>query len=90
MNEEIKNLIEELEGIVKALHRSAANLDDIIEEIKLVGLTESETYLKQYIEIEADMRKTTKKYAGYAELDELEDDIWEKLSTSISVETDES
>ena len=90
MNENIKKSIEELEAMVKALHRSAANLDDIIEKIKVVGLTEGEEYLKEYIRVEKNFRMATKKYAGYAELDEMEDDIWERLITDISVETEES
>lgn len=90
MNENIKKSIEELEAIVKALQRSAANLDDIIEKIKLVGLTEGEEYLKGYIRVEKNFRMAAKKYAGYYELDEMEDDIWERLLTDISVETEES
>ena len=90
MNENIKKSIEELEVIVKALHRSAANLDDTIEKIKLVGLTESEEYLKNYVKVEMDFRNATKKYSGYAELDELETDIWERMITDASVKTEES
>jgi hypothetical protein len=90
MNENIAKAIEELEEIIKALHRSAANLDDTIEKIKLVGSTDSGEYLNRYIKIEYEYRKATKKYAGYAELDEMEADIWARLITDASVKTEES
>ena len=84
MDENITKTIEELELIVKALHRSAADLDNAIEKIKLVGLTEGGDYLKSYIRVEMDHRNAKKKYAGYGELDEMDDDIWQRLCADVS------
>ena len=84
MNKNFKKSIEELEEIVKVLHRSASNLDDAIERIKFVADTESNNeYLYMYAKNELDHRKAKRKYAGYDELGELEDDIWERLTTTI-------
>ena len=90
MNENITQMIEELEMVVRFLHRSAADLDNAIEQIKLMRETEKEEYLIYCIRSVAKHRDARKKYQGYDELDEVETDIWNRLIADTSVINEES
>jgi hypothetical protein len=81
MDTNIKDLIEELKGVVLDLHRSAGNLDQLIQTIEIEegAPSNKEEYLKMYIRSQGLYREDFKKARGYNELDEKEKIIWKKL-----------
>lgn len=81
MDAKMKDLIEELKGVVLNLHRSAGNLDQLIQAIEIEEGPPSnkEDYLKMYIRSQGLYREDFKKALDYNKLDEKEKIIWKKL-----------
>lgn len=81
MDTKMKEFIGELKGVVLDLHRSAGNLDQLIQTIEFEegAPSNKEDYLKMYIRSQGLYREDFKKALGYNELDEKEKTIWEKL-----------
>jgi len=79
MNESIKDLLKRLEGITMDLHRSAANLDKIVQDMKITLENErSAEFCEHYIGVMADNRATYHEYACW-DLKSKELKIWELL-----------
>ena len=74
MNKETEKCIEELKEVVMDLHRSAGNLDSIIQAIESEK-DSSEEYVKIMIASQCNWRHGLRKN----ELDKKEDIIWEQM-----------
>ena len=85
-NENIKKHIEELEVIVKHLHRSAINLDILIEHLKFELEYSDEWFFDGDVETIVENRKTFKNNRGYNDINEMEEDIWARLLTDVKRE----
>lgn len=83
MPEEITKLIEELKEIVLYLHRSAGNLDEVIQNIEN-GKNRSGD-LSTFIGVYRQYRVTCKTL-HYSNLDKRENDIWQKIVNTIKEE----
>lgn len=82
MNTNITKTLDELKTIVMALHRSAGQLDDMIQQIELDAFKQTdEEYLQMFIKQCFNYRSDAKRCKGYSELDEMEADIWARLLT---------
>lgn len=86
MNTNITKTLDELKTIVMALHRSAGELDKIVQMIEVEAYSGNEDYLAIYIKQCQNHREAIKKHNGYSDLDEMETDIWARLLTDIKRE----
>lgn len=86
MSKEIKGTIEELEAVVRDLHRSAANLDNIIQSIELNEVYHNDTYHLMDVVQEAQYRRDFKQVRKYNQLEERENLIWQKLIENLKTE----
>ncbi|MDR1066199.1 MAG: hypothetical protein LBL35_02020 [Clostridiales bacterium] len=87
MDNKVKKSIEELKNAVLDLHRSAGQLDSVIQYIENEEEDASEKeYWKMFIKVQANYRREVK--TRYGDLDEKENEIWKKLT--IEMEKDES
>lgn len=81
MNENFKQSLSELKDIVLSLHRSAGNLDSLIQSIEVEIWNQDNLDLDdlRYVVINLyDCRKSRKKFE-FANLDREEQEIWKKL-----------
>jgi hypothetical protein len=74
----ITGTIEELKEVVLALHRSAAQLDEIIQEMEMENRHEGE-WFTMLVASRARYREDFKQYRDYKRLEERENLIWQKL-----------
>ena len=80
MNEEIKNLINELKEVVMELHRNAGHLDDNITSLEYLLSEEDDKDSVRFL-IQS-YRRTRAMYDHshqYSELIDKENDIWQRL-----------
>lgn len=77
----VKENIEKLKVIVLDLYRSAANLDNVIQDIELIEGDVSENELTCYLRAKHDYREDFKKYKFGIDLDKREEEIWNELIT---------
>lgn len=82
----INGTIEELKAIVMDLHRSAAQLDDIIQRIELDKETHNDKYHLMFVRTEQLYREDLKRVRGYSDLEERERLIWQKLLENLKKE----
>lgn len=85
MDEEMKNAIEQLEAVVLTLHRSAGELDTLVQDIKRELTMENAEYLYMYIKNQCHYREMCKQVKGYNQLDEAEKIIWDSLNTAAAM-----
>lgn len=83
MNTNIAKTLDELKTIVMALHRSAGELDKMIQEIEVEAYEGNEEFLAIYIAQHRHYREASKERKGYSELDEMEADIWARLLADV-------
>lgn len=72
MDTKMNDLIEELKGVVLDLHRSAGNLDQLIQAIEdrtSLNKDDNDDYLKAYVKIQSAYRGGFKIAHGYGSLD---------------------
>lgn len=82
METNINKTLDELKTIVMALHRSAGQLDELIQQIELDAFKQTdEEHLQMFIKQCFNYRSYAKRCKGYSELDEMEADIWARLLT---------
>lgn len=84
MTAKVREQIDELKEIVLALHRSAGQLDDIIQGVEL-GMDEDEEYFKIFVRSQALYRKDYK-HNKFDDLEKRETDAWKKLKNSFGDE----
>lgn len=83
----VNGTIEELKAIVTDLHRTAAQLDEIIQqmEIEEKSIVTAE-YHQMFVRSEFSYRKDFKRARGYSDLEERENLIWQKLLENLKKE----
>ena len=92
MSNEVKKIIEEMKSVVMDFHRTAAHLDNAIcnLEFELSSGNYDKDYLlllTKYLERE---REDLKLNRGYHELNQREEELWEKLVNTIITSKNES
>lgn len=87
MDENTKKLLEDLKKIVSDLHRSAGQLDDILQDIEIVseGINDPE-YMRAYILTHANYRKDAI-LVRFKDLEKKERSIWEELRKTLKKES---
>lgn len=90
MNKNVSNAIDELKQIVMDLHRSAGQLDEMIQSIEneFYGRTDADNrYLKCFVTSRKNYRESVKEARNYNSLDAKEQFVWEKLIGAIKNES---
>ena len=84
MNENTKTFIEELKKVVLDLHRSAGQLDEIIQSIEteMENNDSDKNYMDMYISHMLRYRLDAKDSKGYNQLETRELAIWDQLIKS--------
>ena len=82
---EIKGTFEELEAIVTDLHRSAAQLDELIQTFNELN-PEDVKYIEFFAAQQARYRADFKRHRSYDQLEEREKLIWQKLIENLKTE----
>ena len=77
MNERVEILLEELEELVLEIHRSAADLDYIIQSIRSEEDSDEE-YFNMYVQAARELR-TNNKRERFGNVDKSEELIWEEI-----------
>lgn len=83
---EVTKRVNELKDVVMNLHRSAGQLDQMIQsiELELFGREEiDKKYLEAFVKSKMAYRENFKTAKGYHTLDEREEFYWEKLLQTI-------
>ena len=85
MNEESKKLIEEMKGVVLDMFRSAADLDQWIQQLESeLGKDDNDSdYQRIYVNTISGYREHIKYGRRYNSLDAREASIWERLKIEI-------
>lgn len=83
MDENTKELIENLKQIVSELHRSAGQLDNIIQQIELEFVSRDDEidaeYVRLYLATQRNYRKDTIR-VRFKDLEKKELSIWEQFT----------
>ena len=82
MNEKTKKCIEEMRRFIMTLHRSAADLDNILDGIENTCDSMSSEYALMYALTQRVYREDLKK-VKYGDLEKHEDNIWNRLIESL-------
>lgn len=86
MSKNIKQRMDKLKEVVMDLHRSAGQLDQLIQSIEheIVGRDEIDyEYLMVFVKSQQNYRESLKSATGYDILNEKEEFYWEKLIETI-------
>lgn len=88
MNEKAKEQIEKMKELVMQLHRSAGNLDQMIQDIEkeMYDISNAD-YLIHYIKAKQLWRTDIMRYHGFDNFAKDEEKIWKELIKAIKEES---
>lgn len=89
MNEETKKMIEELEKMVLYLHRSASQLDECVQSMKILAEMDfaNKSYLSMVFKRHRLNRYERLHKTNLFKLEDREDAVWSKLIESVKEES---